>query len=174
MLTNGRIEIAAPASEVFAWLIEPSKLTAWLGGAGGMPEDGSQLHAGWTGSSDAPSVGKVTVEIREYEPPTRLEYRTVYAGGDAITSYRLAEGDGVTTLTIEGDTDWARPEGSWDRILDTAMAGQPESVRELAEAQLDRAEEQLEHGAFDAMAQPQLQQSLDASLQKLKALIEAG
>jgi uncharacterized protein YndB with AHSA1/START domain len=174
MLTNGRIAIAAPASEVFAWLIEPAKLTAWLGGAGGMPEDSSQLQAGWTGSSDAPPVGRVSIEIREYEPPTRLEYRTVYSGGDALTSYRLAEGDGVTTLTVEGDTDWARPEGSWDRMLDATMAGQPDSAREMAEAQLDRAEEQLSQGAFDDMAQPQMQQSLDASLQKLKALIEAG
>lgn len=149
MLTSGRIEVAAPASEVFAWLIEPSKLTAWLGGSGGMPEDGSQLHAGWTGSSDASPVGKVTVEIREYEPPTRLEYRSVYAGGDAVASYRLAEGDGVTTLSIEGDTDWARPEGAW-------------------------VEEQLEHGTFDGMAQPQMQQALESALQKLKALIEAG
>ena len=139
-----------------------------------MPEDASQLHAGWTGSTDSPPVGRVSLEIREYDPPTRLEYRSVYHGGDAIASYRLVEGDGVTTLTLEGDTDWARPEGTWDELVDTALAGQPESVRGIAEAQLDAVEAQLDGGQFDGMAQSQMQQSLDASLQKLKALIEAA
>ena len=43
MQTNGRIEIAKPAAEVFRWLVEPEKLTAWAGGAGLMPADPSTL-----------------------------------------------------------------------------------------------------------------------------------
>jgi uncharacterized protein YndB with AHSA1/START domain len=174
MLTSGSVQIAAPAREVWAWLVEPVRLTAWLGAAGGMPEDSSQLVAGWTSTTDTPPLGKVTVEILAYQPPERLEYRTTYAGGDSISTYRLVEGDGVTTLTLEGDTDWARPEGAWDAALDSAMEGQPAEVREAAEAQLDQVEEQLEQGRFDTLAQDQMQTAVESSLTKLKALIEAG
>ena len=174
MLTNGRIDIAAPAADVFAWLVEPAKLTAWLGASGGMPDDTSQLKAGWSSTSDSPPLGKVTVEMLAFDPPTHLEYRTTYQGGDSIATYRLIEGDGVTTLTLEGDTDWARPEGSWDEALDTAMEGQSEEAHEVAEAELDKVEARLDAGEFDGMATEQMQQAVEASLQKLKALIEAG
>ena len=174
MLTKGRVEIAAPAKDVFAWLIEPVKLTTWLGTAGAMPEDSSQLHVGWSSTTDTPPVGKMTVEITSYEPPTVLGSRSTYQGGDSITTYRLVEGDGVTTLTLEGDTDWARPEAAWEGAMDKAMEGQPAEMKQAAEQQLDQVEDQLEHGAFDSMAQGQMQAALDASLQRLKTLIEAG
>jgi uncharacterized protein YndB with AHSA1/START domain len=173
MLTSGRVEIAAPAADVWAWLIDPVKLTAWLGASGGMPEDASQLHAGWTSTTDTPPLGRVTVEMLAFEPPTHLEYRTTYSGGDSIATYRLVEGEGVTTLTLEGDTDWARPEGAWDAALDRAMEGQSAETRAIAEAELDRAEAKLEAGQFDGLAQDQMQQAVDASLQKLKTLVEA-
>lgn len=174
MLTKGRVEIAAPAKDVFAWLTEPAKLTTWLGATGGMPEDTSQLHVGWSNTTDTPPVGKVTVEITAYDPPNVLGSRSTYQGGDSITTYHLVEGDGVTTLTLEGDTDWARPEGVWEETIDKALAGQPADVREDAEEQLDKVEDQLDAGAFDGMAQGQMQAALDASLQKLKALVEAA
>jgi len=174
MLTNSRVEIAAPATEVFSWLIEPPKLTAWLGGAGGMPEDSAVLEPGWTTTTDNPPVGKTTIEIVTWDPPKRLDYLTTYAGGDAHTSYQLAEGDGVTTLVCESDTDWARPEGLWDAAVDSAVAGQPEGVRDVVEQQLDQMEDRLDAGLFDGMAQGQMQAALDASLQKLRALIEAA
>ena len=174
MLTHSRAEIAAPATEVFSWLIEPAKLTAWLGGAGGMPEDSSVLKPGWTSTTDVPPVGKTTIEIVTWDPPHKLEYLTTYAGGDAHTNYDLAEGDGVTTLVCESDTDWARPEGLWDAAVDSAVQGQPEGTREAIEQQLDQMEDKLDAGMFDGMAQGQMQAALDASLQKLKSLIEAA
>jgi uncharacterized protein YndB with AHSA1/START domain len=174
MLTNGRIDIAAPAADVFAWLVEPAKLTAWLGASGGMPEDSSQLKAGWSSTTDTPPLGKVTVEMLAFEPPTHLEYRTTYQGGDSIATYRLIEGEGVTTLTLEGDTDWARPEGSWDQALDKAMEGQSAEAHDVAEAELDKVEARLDAGEFDGLAKDQMQQAVDASLQKLKALIESA
>lgn len=143
MLTKSRVEIAAPATEVFSWLTEPAKLTAWLGGAGGMPEDPSVLEPGWTTTTDVPPVGTTTIEIKTWDPPRRLDYLTTFEGGDAHTSYQVAEGDGVTTLVCESDTDWARPEGLWDAAVDSTVDGQ-------------------------------MQSALDASLQKLKALIEAA
>jgi len=150
MLTKSRVEIAAPATEVFCWLTEPAKLTAWLGGAGGMPEDPSVLEPGWTTTTDVPPIGTTTIEIKAWDPPRRLDYLTTYAGGDAHTSYQVAEGDGVTTLVCESDTDWARPDG------------------------LDQMEDRLDPGMFDGMAQGRMQSALDASLQKLKTLIEAA
>jgi uncharacterized protein YndB with AHSA1/START domain len=174
MLTGARVEIAAPASEVFDWLIDPVKLTAWLGASGGMPEDPAQLHAGWSGTTDSPPVGRVTIEIVVFDPPRALEYRSSYAGGDSVSAYRLVEGEGVTTLVCEGDTDWARPAGAWDAAVDAAMQGQSAEARAVVEQQLDVAEEQLERGVFDGLAQSRMQLALEASLQKLKALIEAG
>jgi uncharacterized protein YndB with AHSA1/START domain len=174
MLTNARVEIAASAADVFDWLVDPVKLTTWLGGAGGMPEDSSVLEPGWTTTTDNPPVGKTTIEIVTWDPPRRLEYLTTYAGGDAHTSYQLAEGDGVTTLVCENDTDWARPEGLWDSAVDAAVEGQPEGVHDAIEQQLDQMEDKLDAGMFDGMAQGQMQAALDASLQKLKSLIEAA
>ena len=173
MLTHGRVEIAAPASEVFDWLIDPVKLTAWIGGSGGMPENAADLHVGWSSVTDTPA-GNVTIELTVYEPPTALGYRSTYEGGDSISTYRLTEGEGTTTLVLEGDTDWGRPKGGFDAVLDSAMAGQPDEVRQAAEVQLDALEERLEHGDFDSVAQQQMQQSVDASLVKLKSLIEAA
>lgn len=174
MLTKGRVDIAAPAAEVFSWLIEPAKLTAWLGGAGAMPEDSSLLAAGWTSTTDVPPVGTTTIEIVTWDPPKRLDYLTTYAGGDSHTSYQLSEGDGVTTFVCESDTDWARPEGLWDSAIDQAATGQSDEVRETIETQMDALEDKLDTGAFDGMAQGQMQAALDASLQKLKSLIEAA
>jgi hypothetical protein len=51
LVTHATVTIEAVPSEVFAWLIDPAKLTTWLGAPGGMPENASELHAGWTGSS---------------------------------------------------------------------------------------------------------------------------
>jgi hypothetical protein len=149
------------------------KLTAWLGGPGGMPADPADLHIGWTSASDTPA-GVVTVALTAYEPPTLLAYRSTYEGGDQISTYRLVEGEGITTLTLEGDTDWGRPAGGLDAVVDSAMAGQSEDARAAVEAQLDVLEDQLESGAFDSVAQSQMQQSIEASLAKLKSLIETA
>ncbi|CAN5410222.1 hypothetical protein BH09ACT4_BH09ACT4_07480 [soil metagenome] len=174
MLTSGRVDIAAPAKDVFEWLIEPAKLTTWMGAAGAMPEDSSQLHVGWSSTSDSPPMGKVTTELIEYEPPIRLTLRTTYPGGDSISGYTLTEGDGKTTVVLEGDTDWSRPEGAWDAAIDKQLEGQPADIKAAAEAQFDKVEEQLEQGDFDDLAKGQMQQSIDASLQKLKTLVEAA
>ncbi|CAN5286420.1 hypothetical protein BH11ACT3_BH11ACT3_15400 [soil metagenome] len=155
MLTSGRVEIAAPAMDVFDWLVDPVKLTAWLGGSG---------------------AGSAKVEITAFEPPTHLVYRSTYTGGDSISTYTLTEVDGHTTLVLEGDTDWGRPTGGLEAAADQAMAGQPESVLAAAEAQMVALEQQLGDGAFDATAQPQLQlqQAVDAQLAKLKVLVEGS
>jgi uncharacterized protein YndB with AHSA1/START domain len=173
MLTSGRIEIAAPAVDVWAWLIDPVKLTTWLGASGGMPEDPAELHVGWSATNET-AAGAVRVEITVFEPPTRLAYHSTYTGGDQLSTYYLTEGDGVTTLTLEGDTDWGRPKGGMEAALDEAMKDQPAATVAAAEGMLDRLEDQLESGAFDSAAQPQLQQAVEANLTRLKTLVEAG
>ena len=174
MLTSGRIDIAAPAADVFSWLVDPAKLTAWVGGSGGMPEDRSVLEVGWTSTSDVPPVGRTTTEILHWDPPWGLDTLTSYPGGDAHTSYRLTEGDGTTTLMLESDTDWARPEGVWDAAIESAVAGQSEAVRDVVEQHLEQAEARLDAGLFDGLAQSRMQEALEAQLQKLKALAEIG
>jgi uncharacterized protein YndB with AHSA1/START domain len=58
LVTPATVTIEAAPSEVFAWLIDPAKLTTWLGAPGGMPENASELHAGWTGSSTMAAPGR--------------------------------------------------------------------------------------------------------------------
>lgn len=150
MLTSARVEIAAPAADVFSWLVDPVRLTAWAGGPGGMPEDGSVLRAGWTSTFDNPPIGPMTLEVIVYEPPTRLEYRTTYPGGDSFATFLLSEGEGATTLVMEGDTDWARPEGTEGEAVDAALEGQAAGTQAL------------------------MQQAAEASVRKLKVLIESA
>ena len=173
MLTSGRIEITAPAADVFDWLIDPVKLTAWLGGSGGMPENAEELHVGWSSTSDTPA-GSVMVEITAYDPPWHLAYRSTYEGGDSISTYRLTEVGGKTTLALEGDTDWGRPKGGLEAQVDQALAGQPEAMRQMAEAQIEDLEQRLDGGAFDSVGQKTLQQAVDAQLEKLKTLVETA
>jgi uncharacterized protein YndB with AHSA1/START domain len=173
MLTSGRVEITAPAADVWAWLVDPVKVTAWLGGAGGLPEDPAELHVGWSSTSET-AAGTVKVEVTEFDPPTRLGYRQTYVGGDSISTYTLTEVGGKTTLTLEGDTDWARPKGGFDAAIEQALEGQPADMVALAEQKMHEVEQQLEQGAYDASAQPLMQASVEASLTKLKSLVEAA
>lgn len=174
MLTSGRVEIEATAADVWPWLVEPVKLAAWLGSSAGMPDDPAELHAGWSTTTTGTPAGDVHLEITAYEPPTQLSYRSTYTGGDAVSTYRLTEAEGTTTVVLEGDTDWGRPQGGLDASVDSALAGQSEDVRDLVETQLEALEDGLQRGAFDAIAQPQLQQAVDVALQKLKSLVETA
>ncbi|HWH98433.1 MAG TPA: hypothetical protein VNS80_08720, partial [Pseudolysinimonas sp.] len=70
MQTNGSVEIAKPAAEVFRWLVEPEKLTAWAGGAGVMPADPSVLHSGFEASGPIPALaGDAHMRIENWNPP---------------------------------------------------------------------------------------------------------
>lgn len=148
MTTKASIDITAARAEVFRWLIEPAKLTAWSSLAHRARQSSRR---GWA----------VRARCRKTRSPIRA--------GDSLSTYTLTETGAGTHLELASDTDWAAPDTS---ALDTAMAGQDAGVRQLVEAQLERMEADLAHGQFDAGTQALMQKSVEDSLAKLKALIE--
>lgn len=173
MQTNGRVEIAKPAAEVFSWLIEPEKLTAWAGSPGIMPADPAVLAVGYENSGPVPGIagGDARMRVEAWNPPLTFAVTVSYAGGDAKTTYALAESGGVTTLTCTSDTDWAQPDLG---AVEAQIAAQPPEVQAAMHHAIDMMNQQVGAGTYDAGTQAMMQQALDASLQKLKALVEAS
>ena len=173
MTTHASIEITAPADVVFRWLIEPQKLTVWLGGAGAMPQDTSQLKVGYVGTSQiqAPGGGArdTVLRVTEYSPPTRFSFTMSYPGGTSTTAYTLSDHGGTTMLTVASETDMGATDTS---ALDSQLEHQPRLLRMFVRRQLRTMEKKLAHGDFDAATQQQIQSALDDSLAKLKSAIE--
>lgn len=171
--THATVSIAAPAPEVFAWLVEPAKLTAWLGGAGGMPEDTSLLHAGWSTSSTMVTPGgsrPVCTTITDYRPPLRMSMTVTYDGGRSVSSYTLVERPGLTDVTVDADTDLAAADTS---AVDAGLTGQPALLRWFVHGWLSFLKWVLARGAFDARTEAAMNTALGESMTKLKALVEA-
>lgn len=171
--THATVSIAASAAEVFAWLVEPAKLTAWLGGAGGMPEDTSLLHEGWSTPSTMVTPGgsrPINTTITDYRPPLRMSMTVTYDGGRSVSSYTLVERPGLTDVTVDADTDFAAADTS---AVDAGLAGQPVLLRWLVHGWLSVMKWWVARGAFDAMTEPAMNTALEESMTKLKALVEA-
>jgi len=172
MQTHGRIEIAKPAAEVFRWLVEPAKLSAWAGGAGLMPADPAELHAGFEVTGAIPALaGDARMRIEAWNPPLGFAVTMTYAGGDATTTYALTESGGTTTLTSSSDSDWGKPDLS---ALEAQMAQQSPEIQAAMHHAIDLMNSQVATGAYDATAQSGMQTALDQSLARLKQLVEAA
>lgn len=174
MPTLASVEIAAPRETVFGWLVEPAKLTEWMGGSGAMPADPSTLAVGFTaqGTMVAPEGQRpTTLTVTEWEPPARFGCTLAYEGGDSISVYTLTETPTGTRLELRSDTDWAAPNS---KAIDDALASQPDAMRAFAQNAIDNAMKTFLAGAYDTMARDAMQKSVEASLAKLKKLVEAG
>jgi hypothetical protein len=172
MKTSAQVQIAKSAAEVFAWLIEPPKLTAWAGGPGLMPADPSVLGSGFEASGPIPALaGDATMRIENWNPPVGFGVTMTYAGGDATTTYTLTESDGTTTLACSSDTDWGKPDLS---EMEKQMAQQSPEIQAAMHHAIDLMNNQVGSGAFDATAQQGMQSALEASLAKLKQLAETA
>ena len=170
MQTSGTVEIAKPAEEVFRWLVEPAKLTAWTGGAGLYPAAPAELRDGFEATGPVPAMeGEATLRIQEWNPPLGYTVVMTYPGGDSTTSYALRETGGATTLTVRSDTDWGKPDLS---AMQAQMAGQSPEIQAAMQQALELMNSQVGAGAYDATAQAGMQASLDESLVKLKSLVE--
>ena len=171
MKTSAQVQVAKPAAEVFRWLVEPAKLTAWAGGAGLMPADPSLLKSGFEASGPIPALaGEAKMRIESWNPPLGFGVTMTYAGGDATTTYTLSESGGSTTLACSSDTDWGKPDLS---EMDKQMAQQSPEIQAAMHHAIDLMNQQVGAGAFDANAQQMMQSALEASLAKLKQLAEA-
>jgi uncharacterized protein YndB with AHSA1/START domain len=172
MQTKAQITIAKPATDVFRWLVEPDRLSAWAGGAGLMPADPAALHSGFEASGPIPALaGDAHLRIENWNPPLGFAVTMTYAGGDATTTYALAESGGQTTLTSSSDADWGKPDLS---AMEQQMAQQSPEIQAAMHHAIDLMNSQVGSGAYDATAQQGMQAALEQSLTKLKELAEAG
>lgn len=172
LTTAASIEISAPRDEVFRWLIEPEKLTAWMGGAGAMPEDPAQLRVGFTAQGTMPApegTRATTLTVTAWNPPSVFGCSIAYPGGDSNSTYTLEQTATGTRLTLASDTDWAQMDMSG---LDKALESQPAETRDLVEDQIEAMVARFAGGAFDGPTQAAMQKSVEGSLATLKSLIE--
>jgi uncharacterized protein YndB with AHSA1/START domain len=91
------IEIAAPAAEVFPWLVESERRLQWVDGLVASEELGGGRY-GETLEAAGRRVD-VTSEIVDRDEPRRLEVRSEGGGVTALIAHRLEESDGATTVT---------------------------------------------------------------------------
>lgn len=170
--TSARVEISRPAAEVFRWLVEPEKLTAWAGSPGVMPADPAVLGVGFENTGAVPGIsgGEATMRVDAWNPPLSFGVTVSYAGGAASTRYALAESAGTTTLTCSSDTDWAAPDLG---AVEAQIAAQSPEVQAAMHHAIDTMNARLKTGAFDEGTRAMMQSALEASLAKLAALAEA-
>ncbi|MFL6089017.1 MAG: SRPBCC domain-containing protein [Aeromicrobium sp.] len=173
MATHASIEIGAPPDVVFRWLIEPQKLTVWLGGAGAMPPDTSLLKVGYVGMSQIQAPGgssrDAVLRVTAYSPPTKFSFTMSYPGGTSTTAYTLSNHSGTTTLTVASQTDMGATDTS---AVERLLEHQPRLLRWFVHHQMRTMEAKLAHGDFDTATQKQIQSGLDDTLAKLKTAIE--
>ncbi len=95
--SEASVEIAAPAADVFPWLVEAGRRLQWVDGLVASEELGGGRHRE-TLETAARRVD-VTSEIVGSDEPRRLEVRSEGSGVTALIAHRLEERDGTTTVT---------------------------------------------------------------------------
>lgn len=145
MRTAATIDIAAPPSEVFRWLIEPELLARWIGGfARAEPITEGPVRVGSRSRDVIEADGRRLVletEITELVPDRRLAVHIRYEGGENDDAYDLEPVAGGTRLTYLSDV---RLTGA-ARLLSLVIAPQlrARARRDLAKLQ---AEVEAGHG----------------------------
>jgi uncharacterized protein YndB with AHSA1/START domain len=105
---TARAEVARPAEEVFAYVIDPSTFTEWQHGVVSGHMDGPTTHVGSRCTTVRRIGGRereVTTEITEYDPPRRWADRGIEGPIRAIVAVTvepLGDGSG-SNVTIELD-----------------------------------------------------------------------
>jgi uncharacterized protein YndB with AHSA1/START domain len=140
------VTLRAPAAEVFEYLTDPEKATAWqssLVDAHFSPAGRMQLGTRIT------EVRKVlgrklesTVDVTEFEPPRRFGGRVVAGPVQWEFRYTLAESEGSTTLSFDLEGDPGRFLGPAKPLVLRAMkkqlVGDFSRLKEIAEPARDR------------------------------------
>jgi uncharacterized protein YndB with AHSA1/START domain len=179
---SASVEINAPTGEVFEWLTDPAKMTAWAGfDQGWLPADSSELKVGYHGKASLPTpygVGEAEVEVTAYDPPRRLELVETYSGGRSVAGYTLKESGSGTILQMESSTDAAAGATTDAIAIPDEVKDQvhhlPFFVRMFARHQMQKAETMMT--SFEGYDSPQFQTAMQsqaaAQLERLKQLIE--
>ena len=104
---ESRVEIGAPATTVFPWLVDPGRLSRWISGfVGSEPIGSSEVRVG-SRSRDIIEVDgrrlEVETEIVELRPGERLAVRITSSSHDQDDSYDLEARGPATELTYRSD-----------------------------------------------------------------------
>ena len=123
MRVDETIEISAPPSEVFEWLVDRRLMARWCEAldrpasfADCLPEDRSQVRAGYKVTVDSfarvsmtstktETVG-ATYEVTEYDPPRLYGSRSVHPHARTEELYELEPVGAGTRLRLERDIDY--------------------------------------------------------------------
>lgn len=104
---ESRVEIGAPATAVFPWLVEPERLGRWISGfIGSEPIGSSEVRIGSRSRDIIEAEGRrieVETEIVELRPGERLAVRITSSSHEQLDRYDLETRDGVTQLTYRSD-----------------------------------------------------------------------
>ena len=135
---ESRVEIGAPPTTVFPWLVEPDRLARWISGfIGSEPIGSGEVRVGSRSHDTIEAEGRrfdVETEIVELEPGKRVAFRITSPSHDQSDSYDLDDRDGATELTYRSDM---RMRGL-TRLLSPLVASQLRSRAEKDLATLKR------------------------------------
>lgn len=127
--TDGRRDLVltrtfrAPIDDVWASITESERTARWFASWTGEPGPGKTIRYRMTQEED---MSEADMRIDACEPPTRLAVSTVDEYGAWHLEARLAETEGVTTLTfvqhLTPDVDLGEVGPGWEYYLDLLVA----------------------------------------------------
>jgi uncharacterized protein YndB with AHSA1/START domain len=104
---ESRVEIGAQPATIFPWLVEPDRLSRWVGGfIGSEPIGSDEVRVGARSRDIIEAEGKrfeVETEIVEMSPGSRLAVRITSPSSEQVDSYDLEARNGSTELTYRSD-----------------------------------------------------------------------
>jgi uncharacterized protein YndB with AHSA1/START domain len=176
--TDVQIEINAPPTTVFEWVSQRAKVAQWAGADPTyMPSDNAELKMGYRGKGTmaAPDGQReLDFEVTSFDPPNVFSYTATYAGGDALTTYRLTPSGTGTTLDVASDTDYAKM--AMPKEAEAQLQAVPKIFQAFVHHSLEKMEHQFESGSMDD--NPQIKAAMEAAakaaLEKLKGFAEKG
>jgi uncharacterized protein YndB with AHSA1/START domain len=178
ILTSATIELTATPADVFRWLIEPRRLTTWLGAAGAMPSDPSLLKPGYTSHSTMKSPSgsdwATSLTVNTFVSPTEFSYTLTYPGGEATTTYALSATAAGTSLSVQSDTDYASADGGQVNSFASTQSWLMRAYIHLAVAVVEHKLAAGTLPGIDQSTQEKMQEGLNDSLAKLKTLVDGS
>ena len=108
-----------------------------------------------------------------YDPPREFAFRMTYDGGDSTSVYTLDENGGRTKLECRNDTDMAAPAPIPEEIK-KQIENAPFIGKMIGKMNLGKLQEAMAKMADNPLVEAAMDKELDASLEKLKKLVEDG
>ena len=137
------VVVNQPIEKVFEYMTKPENDSTWWGGGRSWDHTpGEPAGVGSTSQSKIRFLGipvEVTWEVVGYEPPNKIEVKTIEGGVDIEAGYTLeAVAEGQTKVTVEGEGDlhgiFDLAEPLVERIAQRQWGNNLENLKDLLEA----------------------------------------